>query len=92
MPLKGKNKYTLTFDMNKLPPVCEFWSIPLYAKDGFFIQNPIKRYTVNSFMQDQGEFYINGENELTFYIQPERPKILIRPKTGCHPQRMRGFA
>ena len=43
-------------------------------------------------MQDQGEFYINGENELTFYIQPERPKILIRPKTGCHPQRMRGFA
>ena len=29
---------------------------------------------VNSFMLDEGEFYINDENQLVFYIRPEQPE------------------
>ena len=28
--LNGKNNYTITFDIDNLPPVTEFWSIPMY--------------------------------------------------------------
>jgi hypothetical protein len=31
--LDGKYKYCLTFDLNDLPPVDEFWSIPRCSRD-----------------------------------------------------------
>ena len=33
----------MTFDMNDLPPVSQFWSIPIYNKAGYFVRNPIDR-------------------------------------------------
>jgi len=70
--LNGKNKYTLTFDMNDLPPVDEFWSVPIYNKDGYFVRNAIDRYTINSFMVEQGVFHIE-DNKLVIYVQNEKP-------------------
>jgi len=70
--LNGKYKYTLTFDSNNLPPVTEFWSIPIYDITGYFIPNELNRYTVNSFMYDRGDFYIEN-NKLVFYIQKNKP-------------------
>jgi hypothetical protein len=81
--------YTLTFDMRDLPPVTEFWSIPTYDNDGFFVDNTINRYTVNSFMLDNGDFHITGDGKLTFYLQSAKPadpnrakNWLPTPKTG----------
>jgi hypothetical protein len=71
-PLNGANKYTLTFDMNDLPPVTQFWSIPIYNADGYFVENEIKRYTVNSFMLANKEFYVEDDN-LVLYVQTEKP-------------------
>jgi hypothetical protein len=63
----------LTFDTKNLPPVSEFWSIPIYDIQGYFVSNKIKRYTVNSFMYERGEFSVDKDGRLTFYIQPEEP-------------------
>lgn len=71
-PLDGKNKYTMTFDMNDLPPVTQFWSIPIYNKDGYFVRNPINRYTINSFMIDQKELHV-ADGKLLIYLQKDKP-------------------
>ncbi len=71
-PLNGKNKYTMTFDMNDLPPCTQFWSIPIYNKDGYFVHNPIDRYTINSFMIDQKQFYV-ADGKLVIYLQKDKP-------------------
>lgn len=49
-PLSGEHRYTLTFDLNDTPPVTEFWEIPLYDPEGYFYDNPINRYSLNSYM------------------------------------------
>lgn len=72
-PLSGEHRYTLTFDMEDLPPVSEFWSLPMYNMAGYFIENPIERYSVNSFQLDDGAYHISDDGQLTFYIQNERP-------------------
>lgn len=71
--LNGGQPYTLTFDTNNLPPCTEFWSIPIYDIEGYFVHNEIDRYTVNSFMYERGEFYVDDQGILTFYLQRERP-------------------
>lgn len=71
-PFSGKDKYTLTFDMNDLPPVTQFWSIPIYDANGYFVANEINRYTVNSFMLASGELKPK-DGKLVIYIQHEKP-------------------
>ena len=71
--LNSSQCYTLTFDLNNLPPCTEFWSIPIYDIEGYFVHNEINRYTVNSFMHERGEFYVDNQGILTFYLQRERP-------------------
>ena len=71
-PFSGKNKYTLTFDMNDLPPVTQFWSIPIYDANGYFVANEINRYTVNSFMLAAGDI-VPKDGKLVIYIQHEKP-------------------
>jgi len=71
--LNGKYRYTLTFDTKNLPPVSEFWEIPIYDIQGYFVDNKIKRYSVNSIMFERGEFYVDKDGRLTFYIQHEEP-------------------
>jgi hypothetical protein len=71
-PLDGKNNYTMTFDMNDLPPCTQFWSIPIYNKDGYFVRNPIDRYTINSYMIDQKQLYI-ADGKLVIYVQKDKP-------------------
>lgn len=71
-PLNGRHQYTLTFDMKNLPPVDEFWSIPIYNLDGYFVANDINRYTINSFMLKHNLLHIEDE-QLIIYIQHEKP-------------------
>ena len=71
--LSGANKYTLTFDLDNLPPVTQFWSIPLYNAEGYFVANEIDRYTINSFMLDSGLLHTEN-NKLVVYVQTEKPE------------------
>ena len=71
-PFNGKDKYTMTFDMNDLPPVTQFWSIPIYDANGYFVANEINRYTVNSFMLAAGDL-VAKDGKLVIYVQHEKP-------------------
>lgn len=70
--LNGKNKYTMTFDMKDLPPVTQFWSIPIYNIDGYFVANKIDRYTINRFMLDQKQLHVEN-GKLVVYLQKDKP-------------------
>jgi hypothetical protein len=47
-PLTGASKYTMTFELDDMPPVTEFWELPIYDEGGYFVENEINRYSINS--------------------------------------------
>ncbi|MDT4807922.1 hypothetical protein FQZ97_407760 [compost metagenome] len=71
-PLDGRHRYTLTFDLGQLPPVTEFWELPVYDDYGYFVDNPIDRYSATSYMQRNGDFVVH-DGRITFYLQSTRP-------------------
>lgn len=71
-PLEGRYSYTLSFDLGDMPPVTEFWELPVYDEHGYFIDNPLDRYSVTSYLQQAGN-YSQSAGRLTFYLQPEQP-------------------
>lgn len=71
-PLDGNRRYTITFDLKNLPPVTEFWELPVYDSAGYFIPNPINRNSVTSYQVAAGVFAAK-DGKVTFYLQPKRP-------------------
>ena len=67
--LKGNNRYVLHFDKTAMPPVQAFWSITVYAPDGYFAANPINRYAIG----DRDKLVFNQDGSLDLYLQHERP-------------------
>lgn len=67
--LSGKNKYTITFAKDALPPVKGFWSITMYNDQYFFVENSLKRYTVSP----RNNLKTNEDGTTTLYIQNESP-------------------
>ncbi|QDX80651.1 hypothetical protein B9N43_04965 [Denitratisoma sp. DHT3] len=70
--LDGAHRYTLTLDLKDLPPVTEFWELPVYDDYGYFVDNPIDRYSVTSYLLQAGAFHVE-DGKVTFYLQSERP-------------------
>jgi hypothetical protein len=68
-PLNGANHYVLHFDKGKTPPVNAFWSVSMYGPDSFFVENPINRYAISSWMQLQH----GSDGSLDIYIQKDSP-------------------
>ncbi len=68
-PLDGANAYVLHFDKGAVPPVDAFWSITLYDKDGFQVQNSLERFAVSSWMP----FKHNSDDSLDLYFQNASP-------------------
>lgn len=71
-PLDGNQRYTITLDLAHMPPVTEFWELPVYDSAGYFIPNPINRYSVTSYQVAAGAF-AQKDGKVTFYLQPDRP-------------------
>ncbi len=65
----GADNYVIHFDKGQLPPVKGFWSITMYNKDYFFVDNPINRYTVSS----RFKFDFNKDGSLDLNIQNKSP-------------------
>lgn len=66
------NRYTLTFATGELPPVNAFWSVTMYdGKTQLLVENPIKRYLINSPMLES--LKKNADGSLTLYIQKDSP-------------------
>jgi hypothetical protein len=68
----SKNRYTLTFAKDELPPVRSFWSVTMYdAKTQLLIENPIDRYLINSPMLP--DLKRNADGSITLYVQKDSP-------------------
>jgi hypothetical protein len=68
-PLNGANGYLLHFDKGETPPVNAFWSITMYNADSFFVDNPINRYAISSWMLLKR----NKDGSIDIFIQRESP-------------------
>lgn len=70
-PLKGENKYILTFTQENLPPVSAFWSLTVYDIHGFLASSSADHFTIRS--KDVMNFNILGSLEI--YIQHNTPGL-----------------
>ena len=83
--LDGPNRYVLHFTKDQIPPVEAFWSITLYDKDSYLVDNPINRYALG----DRSNMKFGDDGSLTIYIQSESPgkdeegNWLPAPKDGA---------
>jgi hypothetical protein len=68
-PLNGGSRYTLHFDKERTPPVNAFWSVTMYDSQSFFVDNPINRYAISSWMP----LKYNSDGSIDLYIQRESP-------------------
>lgn len=65
----GAKKYVMHFPKGQLPPVQGFWSLTMYDKDYFFVQNPINRQSISA----REDLKPNADGSVDLYIQNENP-------------------
>jgi hypothetical protein len=68
--LDGSRRYVLHFDKQALPPVAAFWSLTMYGKDNYFVDNRLDRYALGSLTR--GLRY-NDDGSLDLHIQNQAP-------------------
>ncbi len=67
--LTGANSYVLQFAKDQSPPVDAFWSLTMYDKDSYLVDNPVNRYTLG----DRSNMKPGDDGSLTIYLQSESP-------------------
>lgn len=71
--LNGANQYAIRFEKDKLPPTDAFWSLTLYeAKEKGLVENPVKRYYINSTMVSK-MVADPVDGSVTVFIEKEEP-------------------
>jgi hypothetical protein len=67
--LNGAHRYVWHLDKSQIPPVDAFWSITAYDKDGYFIENPLKRQALG----DRDKLKFNEDGSLDIYVRDASP-------------------
>ena len=67
--LDGANRYILHFEKGRTPPVHAFWSVTAYDADSFFVDNPIHRYAISSWMP----LKTGVDGSVDLYVQHQSP-------------------
>ena len=68
-PLSPEHEYVMHFEDGATPPANAFWSITMYDKDGYLVDNPIRRYAIG----DRDNLEFNEDGSLDIYIQRKSP-------------------
>ena len=68
-PYIGANKYIMHFPKGQLPPVNALWSLTMYDKDFFFVNNPLNRYKLSS----RSDLKKNADGSVDLYLQQANP-------------------
>jgi hypothetical protein len=69
-PMNAQNDYVVRMSKDELPPAVAFWSLTLYdAKQGFFIPNKEKKYSVG---QNAG-MKLDDSGGIEIHVAAERP-------------------
>ena len=70
-PMDALHDYVLRMSRDELPPATGFWSLTLYdLKDGFFIPNERKKYSVG----ENAGFKLNGDGGIEIYVTATQPE------------------
>jgi hypothetical protein len=70
-PMNAQHDYVIRMTRDELPPALAFWSATLYdAKQGFFIPNKQKKYSVG----ENAGMKLNAKGGIEIYITAEQPK------------------
>jgi hypothetical protein len=68
----SRNRYTLRFAKQQLPPANAFWSLTMYElPSSLLVANPLNRYLINSPMLP--DLQRDADGGLTLYLQKESP-------------------
>jgi hypothetical protein len=65
----GAKKYVMHFEKGQLPPADGFWSLTMYDKDYFFVNNPLNRYSISA----RQDLKPNADGSVDLYIQNQSP-------------------
>lgn len=65
----GEKQYRMHFPKGQLPPVNGFWSLTMYDKDYFFVENPLNRYSISP----RQDLKANADGSVDLFIQNESP-------------------
>lgn len=65
----GAKNYVMHFPKGHLPPAEGFWSLTMYDKDYFFVENPLNRYSISA----RQNLKPNADGSVDLYIQNESP-------------------
>lgn len=63
-------RYVIHFNEGQAPPVKAFWSVTMYDKDGFFVDNPINRYNIGDRTVGLKN---NTDGSFDIYIESKNP-------------------
>lgn len=70
-PMDALHDYVMRMNKDALPPATAFWSLTLYdLKDGFFIPNDRKKYSVG----ENAGFKLNADGGIEIYVSAAQPK------------------
>ena len=67
--LTGAHRYTLRFLAGTQPPA-RYWRISMYDLDGFFVDNPIRRYGIGTMGETPR---VDADGSVTVRLQHDRP-------------------
>jgi hypothetical protein len=68
--LNGARKYVIRFKSKaELPPARGFWSLTMYDDRWFFVDNPLKRYTLSQ----RNDLKANADGSIDLWIQKDSP-------------------
>lgn len=70
-PYVGNSSYVMHFAPGQAPAANGFWSLTLYDAKGFFVQNPLGRYTLNA----RDPLAFNADGSLDLYFQRFPPSV-----------------
>ena len=65
----GAKKWVMHFPKGQLPPAKGFWSVTMYDKDYFFVENPLNRYSIS----ERQNLKANADGSVDLYFQNESP-------------------
>jgi hypothetical protein len=70
-PMDDLHEYVLRMTKDELPPATAFWSLTLYdLKDGFFIPNDRKKYSVG----ENAGYQLNADGGIEIYVSVTKPE------------------
>lgn len=70
-PMNALSDYVIRMTKGELPPAKAFWSLTLYdSKNGFFIPNDLKKYSVG----ENAGMKLNKDGGIEIYVAAKQPK------------------